>query len=98
MGAAYGARTRGDLAALLADLPAGARRGDRPAAPGAPRHDAAHHLRAFVLVNLLLVAIWAATGAGAFWPGWVLLWWGVALAVKLPLRARGRAGLGTRIG
>jgi hypothetical protein len=111
VGAAYGARTRGDLAALLGDLPGGVRaRGDRSGLPdgaarpaGLPRRarhcdDVAHHLRAFVVVNLLLVAIWAATGAGAFWPGWVLLWWGVALAVKLPLRARGRAGIRTGIG
>jgi hypothetical protein len=100
VGDAYAARTGGDLAALLADLPA---RGPAAAPRPAPRRarardDVAHHLRAYVLVNLLLLVIWAATGAGAFWPGWVLLWWGVALAVKLPLLARGRAGLGTGIG
>jgi 2TM domain-containing protein len=27
-----------------------------------------HHLRTYVLVNLLLVGIWAVTGAGYFWP------------------------------
>lgn len=100
VGAAYGAGTRGDLAALLADLPADARPAPAPGpAPAVQRcDDVAQHLRAFVLVNLLLVAIWAATGAGSFWPGWVLLWWGVALAVKLPLRSRGRARVGTRLG
>jgi hypothetical protein len=102
VGDAYAARTRGDLAGLLADLPSGGRAA-APAARAAARgrharDDVAHHLRAYVLVNLLLLVIWAATGAGAFWPGWVLLWWGLALAVKLPLRARGRAGLGTGIG
>ncbi len=35
----------------------------------------------YVVVNALLVAIWAATGAGYFWPGWILGGWGVGLAL-----------------
>jgi hypothetical protein len=38
------------------------------------------HLTAYVLVNLMLVAIWYFTGRGYFWPGWVLLFWGIGLA------------------
>ena len=37
------------------------------------------HLTAYVLVNLMLVAIWYFTGAGYFWPMWVMLFWGIGL-------------------
>jgi len=37
------------------------------------------HLTAYVLVNLMLVAIWYFTGHGYFWPGWVMLFWGIGL-------------------
>jgi hypothetical protein len=36
-------------------------------------------LVAFLAVNLVLIAIWAATGAGYFWPIWPLLGWGLGL-------------------
>jgi hypothetical protein len=36
---------------------------------------------AYVVINLFLVGIWAFTGAGYFWPGWVLAGWGVALVL-----------------
>ena len=39
------------------------------------------HARAFVLINLFLVAIWALTGFGYFWPAWVILGWGLGLAI-----------------
>src|SRR5687768_13325219 len=45
VGAAYGARTRGDLAALVADLPAAMRRATSPARPARACNDTAHHLR-----------------------------------------------------
>ena len=77
--------------------PAGART-RRATSPGAPGAGAATTPRTTCAPSSSSTScsssIWAATGAGTFWPGWVLLWWGVALAVKLPLRARGRAGLG----
>ena len=34
---------------------------------------------AYVIVNLFLIGTWAVTGAGYFWPGWVLAGWGVLL-------------------
>jgi hypothetical protein len=34
---------------------------------------------AYVVINLFLVGLWAATGFGYFWPGWVLAGWGVLL-------------------
>ena len=77
VGAAYAARTHGELAELLADLPARPRaRAVARAAAAAPR---VGRLRR---VNLLLVAIWAVSGAGYFWPAWVMLWWGFALVMK----------------
>lgn len=36
-------------------------------------------LLAYVLVNTFLVAIWALTGAGFFWPAFPLLGWGIGL-------------------
>jgi class 3 adenylate cyclase len=38
------------------------------------------HLTVFVLINLLLIGVWAAGGGGYFWPIWVLLGWGIGLA------------------
>ena len=34
---------------------------------------------AYVVINAFLVGVWAATGFGYFWPGWVLAGWGVLL-------------------
>lgn len=46
-----------------------------------------HKLRgdfvAYVVINLGLVAAWAFTGSGAFWPGWVLGVWGVFLLLDV---------------
>jgi hypothetical protein len=36
-------------------------------------------LRAYLSVMALLVAIWALTGAGYFWPVWPALGWGAGL-------------------
>src|SRR5918995_2385670 len=75
VGAAYAARTHGELATLMRDLPT-------PPARSSPRpvpRAAAHEWLAFAQVNGLLVAIWAFTGAGYFWPAWVAVWWGLAL-------------------
>jgi fatty acid desaturase len=40
-------------------------------------------LVAYVVVNSFLVVAWAITGAGYFWPGWVLAGWGVLLLLDL---------------
>jgi hypothetical protein len=37
------------------------------------------HLLAYVLVNTMLVGIWAVTGAGFFWPVFPLLGWGIGI-------------------
>jgi len=45
------------------------------------RRDFSAHLVAYVVVNAFLVAIWAMTGAGYFWPAWVLCSWGIGLVL-----------------
>jgi hypothetical protein len=47
-------------------------------------------LRAWVSTSVLLVAIWALTGMGYFWPVWPILGWGVFVAGPiLPSPIRG---------
>ena len=67
---AFSARTEAELAPLVADLPL-------PARPPRPRDRT--HERTYVAVMLLLVAIWALTGAGYFWPIWPMLGWGIGV-------------------
>jgi uncharacterized membrane protein len=43
------------------------------------RSDFGVHLLVYLLVNGFLVAIWAFTGAGFFWPVFPLLGWGIGL-------------------
>jgi hypothetical protein len=38
------------------------------------------HALVYCAVNALLVIIWAASGAGYFWPIWPIAGWGIALA------------------
>ena len=38
---------------------------------------------AYVVINAFLVGIWAVTGFGYFWPGWVMAGWGVFLALAV---------------
>src|SRR5256885_1639183 len=64
----YAARTAGDLAPITRDLPA--ERPRRSGSRGIPT--------TFVWVSILLIAIWAATGAGYFWPLWPMLWFAFA--------------------
>jgi len=39
------------------------------------------NLVSYVAVNGLLVAVWALSGAGYFWPIWAMAGWGLALAM-----------------
>jgi hypothetical protein len=78
---AYAAQTRGELAVLVADLPAADLRSADPP-HGQRRHRGLHrppNFVGFLAVALLLIAIWAATGAGYFWPAWPILGWGLGL-------------------
>ena len=78
------ARARGRADALRADLP-----GAPPARPraSAPRRRG-HEWGGFLQVNALLLAIWAVSGAGYFWPAWVMVWWAFALVMKSVRAAR----------
>ena len=88
------ARTFADLEVLQADLPArpDPRRAER-------RHEIARralreHMRTYVMVMTLLVAIWALTGMGYFWPVWPMVGWGIGLwshAACTPRRRRAPA-------
>jgi len=51
------------------------------------------HATIYVIVNVMLIAIWAASGGGYFWPIWPILGWGIGLGGHVaPLLA----GVGTR--
>ncbi len=84
LGATYGARLRADLLPLLADLPT----------PAAPRPRARRrrlpNAAPVIALAILLVAIWALTGAGYFWPIWPI--GAVALST---MKHRGGGCMGT---
>ena len=44
------------------------------------KRDFRNHLAIYLVVNAMLVVIWAASGAGYFWPIWPIAGWGVGLA------------------
>ena len=84
--AALASTSRAELAQLLDDLP------PRPR-PVTDRRDFQEHLRAYLMVMVLLVAIWALTGAGYFWPVWPMLGWGIGVASHASaVRGRPRRG------
>jgi hypothetical protein len=81
---AYAAKTYADLDGLLTDLPV-----TSPPVPAAtpvgnrPKHPAAewilHEWQSWVPVAVVLTVIWAISGFGDYWPGWVIGIWAVAL-------------------
>jgi hypothetical protein len=96
LGAALTARSGHDLRAPLADLP-------RLAPSPAPRDRARVREEArgivvpWLLVSVLLVALWALTGAEYFWPVWPILGWGIAVWARAAAVLRDgvpRAGAG----
>jgi hypothetical protein len=84
VGSAYAARTRGELASLLDDLPRTGSlvRARSPRSDSPIRHHTGHGWAALAQVSVVLIAIWALSGAGYFWPAWVMVWWGLALAMR----------------
>jgi hypothetical protein len=71
LGRALSAQTRGELDPVVADLPA-------PPAPPRPRARGIRPERfVFLSTAVLLVATWALSGMGYFWPAWPILGWGV---------------------
>ena len=87
LGRAFGARTRGELDVVVADLPA-PRRPERPSTRRRPE------LVAFASTAVLLIAIWALSGMGYFWPAWPILVWG--FFVLMPDKAFGDCSHGHR--
>ncbi len=75
VGTALAARTAAELEPLTADLPAPVPR----SRPRRPSRRVGSELHAYLAVMTLLVAIWALTGAGYFWPVWPVLGWGIGL-------------------
>ena len=78
----YAARTVGDLQPVTSDLPAERTRPRGAARRGIPT--------TFVWVSILLIAIWAATGAGYFWPLWPMLWFAFATMKSRAYHSRRR--------
>jgi hypothetical protein len=73
VGAAYAARTRAELDALLADLPAPRPR-PAPTQRDIDRARLLHRAGVGAIAIAVCIAIWAAAGAsGSFWPVWVAL-------------------------
>jgi hypothetical protein len=84
---AFASRTRGDLAALTRDLPR-----DRSRRDAMRRAALRSHAATYTTVNGGLVAIWAASGAGFFWPAAPMAGWGIGLALHtIGYRRRTRA-------
>lgn len=75
---AFAARTEAELAPLTADLPSPAQR--------PPRRPVRPDFGAYVAVSVMLVAIWALTGMGYFWPIWPILGWGISFVGPGSLR------------
>jgi 2TM domain len=46
------------------------------------RHSLWTHVFAYLLTNAFAVGVWLATGAGYFWPGYLLVGWGAAVALR----------------
>ena len=68
LGAAYAAQLRADLVPLVADLPVAA---PAPAPAPAPRlRRPRPNVPPLVVVSVMLIAIWALSGMGYFWPVW----------------------------
>jgi 2TM domain len=40
-------------------------------------------LVAYLVINAFLVAVWAMTGGGYFWPAWIIGGWGAAMLLGL---------------
>jgi 2TM domain-containing protein len=45
------------------------------------RRDLFSHFISFLVVNAAFIGVWAVTGGGYFWPGWILACWGAGLVL-----------------
>ena len=79
---ALASRTQADLDRVLRELPPL----PAPSPPvrrlrTKPQRDFALHAATYLLVDLFLVIVWVLGGHGYFWPAWVLVGWGLPLAL-----------------
>ena len=47
------------------------------------KRDLGAHLVVYVVVNTMVVVLWALTGGGYFWPAWLMVCWGVGLVLNI---------------
>jgi hypothetical protein len=86
---ALAARTQRELDALFEDLPVAPRR--EPSSPARAKALGVRiHTGAYLWATVAMIAIWAATGTGYFWPIWPILGWGIGVASHT-----GACGLGS---
>jgi hypothetical protein len=45
------------------------------------KRDFKTHAVSYVVVNIFLIGVWALSGGGYFWPGWVMAGWGIGLVL-----------------
>jgi fatty acid desaturase len=45
------------------------------------KHKFRGDVAAYVVINAFLIGVWAVTGFGYFWPGWILAGWAVFLVL-----------------
>ena len=76
--AVYAARTVEELEGLTADLPSAGQPAPRRRL-GALDTGFRTHFAIYVVVNVMLIGIWAASGGGYFWPVWPILGWGIGV-------------------
>jgi hypothetical protein len=72
----YAAKTRADLDQTLRELPRAVPRPE-PVDLRRRMQSVSQPIRKFVFAALLLVGLWALTGAGHFWPAWPLFFIGL---------------------
>ena len=87
---ALAARTRGELASVVEDLPEESSATKRGSVVHEGGGDMRRQVAVYAAVNLLLIVAWAISGAGYFWPLWPLLGWGLALAKHHARQGRAR--------
>jgi uncharacterized ion transporter superfamily protein YfcC len=45
------------------------------------RRDFGSHVAAYIVFNTFMVVLWAVTGAGYFWPMWIMAFWGIGIVM-----------------
>lgn len=80
--AALTASTQAELDKQFADLPPATPSKDNRQVP-VKRAGMPIHATAYICVSLAMIAIWAATSRGYFWPAWPIMGWGIGVISHL---------------